>query len=75
MPFNIHTWSEDTRERITKEEEDRYNAYLCSFYRAYMSREGEEFIEAIKDECRKWTHGNLETSYLYRDIMDLGRLT
>ena len=44
-------------------------------FRAYLECRNKEFVDAIKDERRKWTQGNLGTSYSYRDLMDLGRLT
>jgi len=73
--IRYNTWFEDTRERIIKEEGDGYNEYLCSMFRAYLECRNKEFVDAIKDERRKWTHGKLENSYSYHDLMDLGRLT
>ena len=60
---------------IIKEEGDGYNEYLRSMFRAYLSCDDNEFADTIKDERRKWTQGKLGTSYTYRDLMDLGRLT
>ena len=70
-----NTWFDDTRELIIKEEGDGYNEYLRSMFRAYLSCDDKEFADTIKDERRKWTQGKLGTSYTYRDLMDLGRLT
>ena len=70
-----NTWFDDTRELIIKEEGDGYNEYLRSMFRAYLSCDDKEFADTIKDERRKWTQGKLGTSYTYRELMDLGRLT
>ena len=70
-----NTWFEDTRDKIFKEEGDGYNEYLRSMFRAYMTCDDEEFVDAIKDERRKWMQGKLGPKYTYRDLMDLGRLT
>ena len=70
-----NSWFEDTRDAIVKEEGQGYNEYLRSMFRAYLTCEDEEFLNAIKDECRKWIQGKLPATYLYRDLMDLGRVT
>ena len=70
-----NTWFEDTRDKIIKEEGDGYNEYLRSMFRAYLSCSDTEFVDAIKDERRKWTQGKLGSTYSYRELMDLGRLT
>ena len=70
-----NTWFEETRDNIIKEEGDGYNEYLRLMFRAYLSCDNEEFLDAIKDERRQWMQGKLGTTYTYRDLMDLGRLT
>ena len=73
--IKYNTWFEDTRYAIIKEEGPGYNEYLRSMFRAYISREDEEFLDAIKDEQRKWIQGKLSTKYTYCDLMDLGHVT
>ena len=70
-----NTWFEDTRDKILKEEGEGYNEYLRSMFRAYLACKNTEFVEAIKDERRRWTQGKLGASYTYLDLMELGRLT
>ena len=60
---------------IIKEEADGYNEYIRSMFHAYLFCDDKEFVDTIKDECRKWTQGKLGTLYTYRELMDLGRLT
>ena len=62
-------------DRILKEECERYNQYLRSMFRAYLECDNTEFVDAIKDERRRWTHGKLGAAYTYLDLMELGRLT
>ena len=72
----FNTWFQDTRMNIIKEEGDGYyNEYLRSLFKAYLECGNSEFVEAVKDEKRKWTQGKLPSNYSYRELLDLGRLT
>lgn len=73
MKYN--TWSDDTKDKITKEGADRYNEHLCSMFRAYLSCDDEEFVDTINDESRKWTQGKFCPAYYYCCLMDRVRLT
>ena len=73
--IKYNTWFEDTRNAIIKEEGKGYNEYLHSMFRSYLSCEDNEFLDAIKDERRKWIQGKLLLSYSYLDLMELGRVT
>ena len=73
--IKFNTWFVDTRDAIIKEEGRGYNEYLRSLFRAYLSCTNDEFLEAIKEERRKWIQGKLEDTYSYRDLLDLGRVT
>ena len=53
----------------------KYNKYLRNLFRAYLTCSVEEFVDAVKDEQRKWMQGKLAVGYDYGDLMDLGRVT
>ena len=73
--IKYNTWFVDTRDAIIKEEGCGYNEYIRSMFRAYLSSNNDEFVEAIKEERRKWIQGKSGSTYSYLDLMDLGRLT
>ena len=73
--IKYNTWFVDTRIAIIKEEGTGYNEYLRSLFRAYLTCVNEEFLEAIKEERRKWIQGKLSEKYSFRDLLDLGRVT
>ena len=74
IKYNI--WLDDTRDLIIKEDgRDRYNEYIFSIFRAYLSCNIEEFITTIKDKKKKWTQGKLGANYSHRDLEDIGWLT
>ena len=73
--IKYNTWFEDTREAIIKEEGKGYNEYLRSLFRAYLTCDQEEFLDAIKDEKREWIQGKVPLNYSYRNLLSLGRVT
>ena len=73
--IKYNTWFKDTRTTIIKEGGPGYNDFLCSMFRAYLTCKDQEFLDAIKDERRKWIQGKLSAKYIYHDLMDLGRVT
>jgi len=73
--IRYNTWFEDTREAIIEEEEGLgYNEYLRSLFRAYLTCNEDEFLDAIKDEHKDWIQGKVAPQYSYRNLMDLGRV-
>ena len=71
-----NTWFEDIRSNIIRDEgAGKYNEYLRNLFRAYMTCNNAEFVDAVKDERRKWMQGKLGQGYDYVDLMDLGRVT
>ena len=52
--IKFNTWFDDARKSIIKEEgSGRYNEYLRSLFKTYLSCANTEFVESIKDEKRK----------------------
>ena len=71
-----NTWFEDIKKEIIREEgAGKYNEYLRCLFRAYLTCSDKEFVDAVKDEKRKWQQGKLAANYAYSDLMELGRLT
>ena len=71
-----NNWFDETKEKIIREEgATGYNEYLRNLFRAYLTCSDPEFVEAVKDEHRKWMQGRLPDTYRYTDLMELGRLT
>ena len=60
---------------IIKEEENGYNKYMRSLFRAYLSGTNQEFTNAINSERRDWIQGKLKADYYYLDLIELDRLT
>ena len=73
--IKYNTWFEDTRTAIIKEEGKGYNEYLRSLFRAYLTCAPGDFLDAIKDEKRKWIQGKVARNYSYSDLLSLGRIT
>ena len=48
-----NTLFSDTCVQITKEEEDRYNEYLRSLFRSYLTCNDNEFVDSVKNEKQK----------------------
>ena len=54
-----NTWFEDKQTEIIKDDRnDQYNEYLRCIFRSYVGSRNEDFVDAIKEEKRKWTQEN-----------------
>jgi len=74
--IRYNTWFEDIRSKIIRDEGAvKYNEYIRNSFRAYVTYNNAEFVDAVKDERRKWMRGKLGQGYDYTDFMDLGRVT
>ena len=74
--IKYNAWFDDMRTMIIRDEgPGKYNEYLRNLFRAYLTCSVEEFVDAVKDERRKWMQGKLTVEYDYGDLMDLGRVT
>ena len=71
----FNSWFEDTRLEIIAEEGEGYNEYLRQLFRAYLTSNLPEFIEAVKEEQRQWVQGKLPDDYSHTDLLSVGRIT
>ena len=72
--FNV--WFSDVRSEIIKLEGDgKYNEYVRSIFKTYMSSDNEEFLDAIKAEKRMWSQGKAKANYSHRDVMSTATTT
>ena len=71
-----NTWFDDKRKAIIKEEgEGKYNEYIQSVFRTYLTLKNTEFVDTIKAKKREWSNGRKPDTYSYRDVMKLARTT
>ena len=74
--IKYNSWFDDMHTMIIRDKgPGKYNEYLRNLFRAYLTCSVEEFVDAVKDERRKWMQGKLAVGYDYGDLMDLGRVT
>ena len=68
-------WFTDTRIAITAKEGKGYDEYLCHLFKAYLTSNSSDFLEAVKEKHRSWIQGSLEDTFDCKNLMDLGRVT
>ena len=70
----LNTWHEDTREKIIKEEEERYSEYLRALSRVYLICSNQEILEVITTKRRNWIQGEIKSDYSYSDLVEIARV-